>query len=72
MAWIIQKVMQMGTVRKKQTICSYWHNGGRVMGMGVYFFEKSLSFQGPILCVVFEILKLPQNCSPKFGLVIGI
>ena len=47
MAWIFQKLMQMGTVRKKQTICSYWHNGGRVMGMGVYFFEKSLSFQVP-------------------------
>ena len=35
--------------------------------MGVYFFEKSLSFQGPVLCVVFEILKLPQNFSPKLG-----
>ena len=28
--------------------------------MGVYFFEKSLSFLSPILCVVFQILKLPQ------------
>ena len=35
--------------------------------MGVYFLEKSLSFQGPVLCVVFEILKLPQNFSPKLG-----
>jgi len=35
--------------------------------MGVYFFEKSLSFQGPVLCVVFEILKLPENFSPKLG-----
>ena len=35
--------------------------------MGVYFFEKSLSFQGPVLCVVFKILKLPENFSPKLG-----
>ena len=35
--------------------------------MGVYFFEKSLSFQSPILCVVFKILKLPQNLSFKLG-----
>ena len=35
--------------------------------MGVYFLEKSLSFQGPVLCVVFVILKLPQNFSPKLG-----
>ena len=37
--------------------------------MGVYFFEKSLSFQGPVLCIVFEILKLPQNFSPKLGYI---
>ena len=37
------------------------------VAMGVYFFEKSLSFQSPILCVVFKILKLPQNFSPKLG-----
>ena len=35
--------------------------------MDVYFFEKSLSFVSPIICVVFEILKLPQNFSPKLG-----
>ena len=29
--------------------------------------EKSLSFQGPVLYIVFEILKLPQNFSPKLG-----
>ena len=31
--------------------------------MGVYFFEKSLSFLSRIELVVFEILKLP----PKYG-----
>ena len=31
--------------------------------MGVYFFEKSLSFP----CIVFKILKLPLNFSPKLG-----
>ena len=36
-------------------------------GMGVYFFEKSLSFLSPVLCVVFKILKLPQNLSFKLG-----
>ena len=38
-----------------------------VFSMGVYFFEKSLSFLSPVLRVVFEILKLPQNLSPKLG-----
>ena len=36
-----------------------------VTGMGVYFFEKS--FQSLVLCVVFKILKLPQNLSFKLG-----
>ena len=35
--------------------------------MGVYLFEKSLSFLSPVLCGVTEILKLPQNYSPKLG-----
>ena len=35
--------------------------------MGVYLFEKSLSFLSPVLCGVIEILKLPQNFSPKLG-----
>ena len=37
--------------------------------MGVYFFEKSLSFQSPVLCVVFKILYflkiLAQNFQKK-------
>ena len=40
---------------------------GEEGGKGVYLFEKSLSFLSPILCIVFEILKLEQNCSPKLG-----
>ena len=32
-------------------------------GMGVYFFEKSLSFLSRVQLVVFEIMKLP----PKYG-----
>ena len=34
-----------------------------VVFMGVYFFEKSLSFLSRVQLVVFEILKLP----PKYG-----
>ena len=40
---------------------------GGGLTMGVYFFEKSLSFPSPILCIVFKIFKLPQNFSPKLG-----
>ena len=32
----------------------------------VYIFLKNPYLLGPILCIVFEILKLPQNFSPKF------
>ena len=32
---------------------------------GCIFFQKSLSFLSPVLCIVFEILKLSQNFSPK-------
>ena len=35
--------------------------------MGVYFFEKSLSFLSPALCVVFEILKFTQKFGSKLG-----
>ena len=36
----------------------------RLLGiMGIYFFEKSLSFLSRVQLVVFEILKLP----PKYG-----
>ena len=38
-----------------------------VTTMGVYFFWKILIFPKPVLCVVFKILKLPQNFSPKLG-----
>ena len=38
-----------------------------VPGMGVYFFEKSLSFLRPALCVVFKILKFTQKFGPKLG-----
>ena len=33
----------------------------------VYIFLKNPYLLGPILCIVFEILKLPQNFSPKLG-----
>ena len=36
-------------------------------GMGVYFFEKSLSFLSPALCIVFEILKFAQKFGSKLG-----
>ena len=32
---------------------------------GCIFFEKSLSFHSPVLCIIFKILKLPQNLSFK-------
>ena len=35
--------------------------------MGIYFFEKSLSFLGPFLINIFKILKLSQNFRPKLG-----
>ena len=44
-----------------------WKNSKKILIIGVYFFEKSLSFLGPVLNVVFEIVKLPQNFSPKLG-----
>ena len=34
---------------------------------GCIFFWKILIFPKPVLCVVFEILKLPENFSPKLG-----
>ena len=34
---------------------------------GCIFFWKILIFPKPVLCVVFDILKLPENFSPKLG-----
>ena len=47
----------------------FWHEieTGGATHMGVYFFEKSLSFLSPALCVVFEILKFTQKFGSKLG-----
>jgi len=53
----------MGSVIDIDKEFTFYFPSGLVTSMGVYFFEKSLSFLSSVQCVVFEILKL----LPKYG-----